>query len=191
MMKVSNTLLFALVSTLMLGCASTPTEDETKTQLPGWVQNPDFEGRFGDTSCVKANADMSTLKTKATALARGEIAKQIDIQVKAMDKTYQGLTDAGLDRSSGGTFESVSKQVTSQKLSGSRATKVDYVDFPDGFQYLCVMVQLDPSATDELYRNIVDQSGRELSATDDRILWQEFKAHKAQQELDKELQNTN
>lgn len=180
-------------ATLLSACASNapapqaPVMDAPKVTLPSWVTLPFVEDGFADTQCVENNAGMSVLKNKATALARAEIAKQIDIQVKAMDKTYQNLTEVAGGTSGGGTFESVSKQVTNQKLAGSRAVRMDYVDFPDNTQKVCVMVALNPALTQQLYKEIVQQSGRDLAPDDDRVLFQEFKAYKAQEELEREL----
>jgi len=184
--------IIVFVAVFVAGCASAPTEEKaTASGLPGWVMNPVVEDGFADTQCVLANASMGILKSKATALGRAEISKQIDVQVKAMDKTYQNLVESSEGNSVGNTFESVSKQVSSQKLSGSRATKVDYIDFPDGTQQLCVMVTLDPQLTRELYNDVKQASGRNLSGQNDAILWQQFMAHKAQQELDAKLKNIN
>jgi hypothetical protein len=177
-------------TTLLLGaCASNAPQQSAATQsLPSWVTAPYVEGGITDTQCVANSASMGILKNSATALARSEIVKQIDVQVKAMDKTYQNLTEAEGGTSAGSTFESVSKQVASQKLQGSRATKVEYVNFPDGTQQLCVQVVLDPSLTKDLYGEITAQSGRKLSPQSDEVLWQQFMAQKAQQEMDSELQ---
>jgi hypothetical protein len=170
------------------GCTSSGSQQSAATQsLPDWVTTPYIKDGFTDTQCVANNASMSLLKNSATALARSEITKQIDLQVKAMDKTYQNLTEAESGVATGSTFESVSKQVATAKLSGSRATKVEYVDFPDGSQQLCVQVMLDPEVSKELYDGIKGKSGRKVSAQDDAVLWQQFMAHKAQEEMDAEL----
>jgi hypothetical protein len=190
--RTRSATIFSLL--LVAGCASAPEQPpapQSSVGLPDWVTVPSLEGGYADTQCVLANASMGILKDKAIALGRAEIASQIEVQVKAMDKTYQNLTESDQGSAGGSTFEAVSKQVTNQKLSGSRASKVDYVDFPDGTQQLCVMVTLDPQTTREIYDGVVKNSGRKLSPQSDEILWQEFKAHKAQQELDAELQKRN
>jgi hypothetical protein len=180
--------IIAIAIISITGCASSGSQQSAATQsLPGWVTAPYVEDGFTDTQCVANSASMGILKNSATALARAEITKQIDVQVKAMDKTYQNLTEAEGGTSTGSTFESVSKQVASQKLSGSRATKVEYVDFPDGSQQLCVQVTLDPKLSKEIYNEVTAQSDRKLSAQDDEVLWQQFMAHKAGQEMDAEL----
>ncbi|WP_197472764.1 LPP20 family lipoprotein, partial [Oleiphilus sp. HI0123] len=100
---------------------------------------------------------------KATALARAELAKQIEVKVKAMDKTYQRLTDTAEGSTTGGTFESVSKQLANKTLSGSRVTKIDYVDFPDDTQKLCVMVTMSPELTESLFKDLLQGSGKSIS----------------------------
>ena len=147
---------------------------------------PLIEGGFADTQCVDASADFNILKTKATALARAEIAKQINIQVKAMDKTHDELVEVNDGTAEGSTFSSVSKQVTNQMLAGTRSVKIDYVDFPDNTQKLCSMVTMEPDQTKELFDGLVKASGKKLSAQNESVLYQEFKAHKAQVELEKE-----
>ena len=191
MTAIRMSFIVAFTIIFVAGCASTPTVSKTASSLPDWVMIPLVEDGVADTQCVLANASMGILKSKATALGRAEISKQIDVQVKAMDKTYQSLVEATEGDSVGNTFESVSKQVSSQKLSGSRATKVEYVDFPDGTQQLCVMVTLDPALTRELYNEVTKGSGRKLSGRDDAVLWQQFMAQKAQNELDAELSKRN
>ncbi|MCP5160777.1 MAG: LPP20 family lipoprotein [Hahellaceae bacterium] len=187
----------AITSALMTACAGNQPQQAAPapvaqpspmSNLPSWVTLPIVENGFADTQCVQTVADMNILKNKAVALARAEIAKQINIQVKAMDKTYQSLTETANGAAVGSTFESVSKQVTSQKLSGSRPVKMDYINFPDGTQKLCVMVALDPSLTKSLYEELVAQSGRNLSPQSNEVLYQEFKAYKAQQEMDAEIE---
>jgi hypothetical protein len=201
MMRSKSFVVSSLMSVMLLAaCASTPPPEPGASatvdppaapisSLPEWVTSPEIEGGFAATECVKANASMSLLKTKASTLSRAEIARQIGVQVKVMDKVYQNQTEVGPDESaSGSTFESVSKQVTNQKLSGSRPVRTDYVELPNG-QNLCVMVVLDPKETREVFDALVDASGRQLSATNDKVLYQEFKAHKAQQELEREVES--
>lgn len=168
-----------------------PATAAASQQLPSWVLNPVVEDGFADTQCVSATADMNILKNKAVALARAEIAKQINVSVKAMDKTYQNLTDTAQGSTSGSTFESVSKQVTQAQLSGSRAVKIEYIDFPDKTLKLCALVTLSPAITKSLFDNLVTESSRDISPTNEAVLYQQFLAHKAQSEMDFELEKQN
>jgi len=187
-MKNLTYLIFLTALTVFFtGCATTDSGNQVSS-LPEWVSSPYVEGGFASTQCVENNASMSVLKTKAAALARADIAKEISLNVNAMDKTFLSLSESVDGQAEGSSFESVSKQVTSQRLSGSRQARTDFVKFPNGIDQLCVMVTLDPEKTKGLYDDIVGTSGRRVSAQTDSILWQEFKAHKAQQELDADLE---
>jgi len=169
-----------------------PEPAQANPQLPTWVTMPHVNEGLADTQCVANAGSMGIQKSKATALARTEIAKQINLQVKAMDKTYQNLTEiSDGTTTSGSTFEAVSKQVTQQRLSGTRPVKLEYVDFPDGSQKLCVMVTMNPDLTKELYADIVEKSGRKLSQRNDKVLYQKFLAAQAEKQLDAELEKQN
>jgi len=154
--------------------------------LPDWVINPTVEGGIASTECVIYTGDISLDKAEATALGRADIAKQIDVKVKAMDKTYQSKVKTKDGVAAGGVFESVSKQIAQQQLKGARAIKMDLIEI-DGKKQWCVMVALDPTLTDRLFNNIVKESGANLDPQDEAVLYQEFKAYKAGQELDAEI----
>jgi hypothetical protein len=192
-MKLVKGLTAGVAIVMLSACASkqetTAPAAATSTKLPSWVLNPIIENGIADTQCVQTTADFNVLKNKATALARAELTKQIEVNVKAMDKTYQRLTDTAQGSSTGSDFESVSRQLASQTLSGSRTTQVDYVDFPDGTQKLCVLVTLSPELTETLFKNIVKQSGRNISPKDEAVLYERFLAKKAGEEMDKEFDN--
>ena len=196
-MKPLNTLKTistSVVLATLFGCAAqqpvTQQPAPATSSLPSWVMNPVVENGIADTQCVlaKPGIGMNYLKNQATTLARAELAKQINVKVKAMDKTYQRLTDTTQGQEVGGTFESVSKQVAQQALSGSRAIQMDYVTMPGGEQNFCVMAALPPELTNTLFKELVSQSGAQLSPQNEGVLYEQFMAHKAQQELEKELQ---
>ncbi|PHS18195.1 MAG: hypothetical protein COA86_08615 [Kangiella sp.] len=191
-MKLKNIALLAMASFLLTACGGSKVKEQVaaapvKPRLPAWVTFPLVEDGLADTQCVENNAGMSLLKTKATTLARVEIAKQINVKVKAMDKSYQSLTTAADGSSEGSSFESVSKSITQQSLSGTRAVKLDYVDFPDGTTKICVMVTMNPALTKNVFNNIIEKSGRTLSAQSDDILYQQFKAERLEGQMDAEL----
>ena len=191
-MNLKKLAMLAMASLIISACGGNKVKEQiapppAKPKLPAWVTFPLVEDGLADTQCVENNASMSLLKTKATTLARVEIAKQINVKVKAMDKSYQNLTTAADGTSEGSTFESVSKSITKQSLSGTRAVKLDYVDFPDGTTKICVMVTMNPALTKNVYSKIVEKSGRTLSAQSDDILYQQFKAKKLEEQMDEEM----
>lgn len=156
-------------------------------QLPDWILNPHIEGGIGSAECVVYTHDMGLDKAEAVANARADLAKQIQVKVEAMDKTYKRKVRATGNTSSGGTFESVSRQVASQFLSGSRVIRMEQVMI-DNKSNLCVLVALNPSLTKELFDALVDGSNQQVSPADRDMLYEEFRAAKAQEEMDKYLQ---
>lgn len=191
-MKISKTvkhLSIALSAAALASCASnSPKTASPEYNIPDWILNPVIENGIADTQCVIAHSgyNMSILKTKATALARAELAKQISVKVKAMDKTFQRLTESSNGPSQGGTFESVSKQVSNQTMSGSRVIKQNYVNLPpDNKSNYCVMVGLSPEQSKAMFAQLVQQSKTtNLSPRDEAVLYERFLAEKAQKELE-------
>lgn len=191
-MKLKNIALISMATLLLTACGASKVKEQAvvapaKPKLPAWVTFPLVEDGLADTQCVENNGSFSILKTKATTLARAEIAKQIEVKVKAMDKNYQNLTTSGDAVNEGSTFESVSKSITQQNLSGTRVVKLDYVDFPDGTTKICAMVTMNPSLAKDVYNKIIEQSGRTLSAQSDEMLYQQFKAERLTKEMDAEI----
>lgn len=185
MKRYSKIVLTAMVAAAVAsGCASTPkpSQADKASSLPDWVMNPSVEGGIASAECVRDTSNFSLDRAEATAKARASLVKEIDVRVQAMDKTYMRSVSAGDETDTGGTFESVSRQVADQHMSGSRPLKVDYVDI-NGKRNLCVLVALNPNATKDLFDSIIKQSKRSLKPSSEEALYEEFRASKAQQEL--------
>ena len=174
------------ISAILAACSSTPDADDLNENIPEWVLNPVLEDGLASSVCVASSGHMSTDKAQATSLARVELAQQINTRVKALDKTYQERIDVDNQAQVGSTFTSVSKQLTNQSLTGARVIKTAYANF-NGKNQLCVLTALGSSSTKELFDNILKESERNISIDQERILYQEFKAQKAQDELEAEL----
>lgn len=177
---------------ILASCASAPKEvakPEPASALPDWVANPTIEDGIASSECVPWSGDMSLDRTEAVAKARADLTKQIEVKVKAMDKTYARKVKTAGGISTGGTFETVSKQVANRNLTASQVNKVDMVNI-NGAQHLCTMVVFGREANKRLFEDLIKTSGaaQQISPQDESILWEEFKAYKAQQELDRETQ---
>jgi hypothetical protein len=122
----------------------------------------------------------------ATANSRLSLAQQIEVRIEGLDKTFANRSDSNENVTTGSTFSSVSKQLTKQSLSGSRTIKSDIVEIA-GQQHYCVLTTLNPSLTKKLFDSIVKDSKRSVNSQDEKFLYQEFKAHKAEQSLEKEI----
>ena len=176
------------VALLATGCASTEKKQDI-AGVPNWVTSPSYKDGIAATECVPKSNNFSLDRKEAVANARQALAQQINLKVKAMDKTYQRRTRAeGEKASTGSTFESVSRQVTQTNLNGSRVVKTGYVDL-GGTKNMCVMVAFGDSEMQKIFDDLIEASGREVNAQDEDILYQEFKAKKAGEEMDKELGN--
>lgn len=180
------------VSAVLAACGSTPKNsmEELNKNIPEWVLNPVLEDGIASSVCVASSGHMSTDKSQATALARVELAQQIDTRVRAMDKTYQEKISVGDKTTTGITYNSVSKQLTDQALTGSRVIKTAYANF-DGKNQLCVLAAMGQSSTKELFDNIINASDRQLTMNQEEVLYLEFKAQKLQGELESELEKMN
>jgi hypothetical protein len=184
---IFNTIIVAGLATALVACGSTEKpQHEFNKNMPDWVLNPSFEGGLASATCVIASGNLNLDKNQATALGRVDLAQQINTRVKALDKTYTERIDVDNQAQVGNTFSSVSKQLTDQAIQGSRTKESSYAEF-DQKKQLCVLTVLDPSATQSLFNNLVSASGRKLDPKDERVLYQEFKAHKAQKELEAEM----
>ncbi len=187
MNKLKMATLAAAVSTLA-ACGSTPAPEPAKptASIPQWVLNPVVEDGIAAADCVKSSGNFSVDQKMAAANARLALAQQIDVRVEGLDKTYSRRTDSNEDTSVGTNFSSVSKQLTKQTLTGSRVVKADLVDIA-GVQHYCALMTLSPAATKDLFDQIIAASKRNVNPQDEKFLYEEFKAFKAEQDLDKEI----
>ena len=153
--------------------------------IPDWVLMPTVEDSIAATECVNWSGDFSIDRAEATALARAEIVRQIGIKASALDKTYQEKVKTSGKVAVSGNFTSASKQVSQAFLRGTKAVKVKPILIDDK-KKLCVMVTL--SNQQSFFKEILKESGEKVSPQDQEVLYQEFKAARAQSELAKSLE---
>jgi hypothetical protein len=173
---MKSNLVLSCFAFALSGCASQP---------PEWIMKPTIPGGFAATECVRDSGNFSLDRQIAVAKARAEVAKQFELRVAAMDKTYARMTEEttapakgdkpGQARSVQTAFESVSKQVAEQTLSGLTPTRVEYVDLQDQHQ-LCAEVAVDKSAARQAYDQVVQASGNKVDAAANEALYKEFSA---------------
>ncbi len=129
MTKLSVLVVAVMYVGTLVGCASTPPPPPPPPkaaappapQIPSWVDSPYLEGGLVSSECVRNyKGQRSILISKAKLVARGELASQIETNVKAMAKDFAQLTETADGMVSGQDFERVLKQITDQNLMGSR-----------------------------------------------------------------------
>lgn len=170
LVAASSTLVCCLV---LAACASDPPVPSA----PDWVVNPTSHFGFAAADCVKSAGNVSVERQLATARARAEIAKQIEIRVSAMDKTYSKLSEEKGQPVATTAFEGVSKQVTEQTLQGASVTKAEYVPI-NSVQHLCVLMEVDETRAKNAFTQLVQAAtkvtGREIDGASNEILYHEF-----------------
>jgi uncharacterized membrane-anchored protein YjiN (DUF445 family) len=149
------------------------------TQAPQWVCDGGATmegGIFAVGSAEKNPLGINFQKTEATAAARDALARQLSVKVKNMFKQFQATTGIGDDQTAEKATQNVSKQVASQTLAGSKAVKT-WIS-PKGTMFVLVGMP-DPSAVKQAVKQAV-----KTTLHNDQALWQEFKAKKADAELE-------
>jgi hypothetical protein len=177
---------------LLLGACSSTNEQksimlESTDSVPRWVLNPNVENALAAASCVPWSGNLSIDKAQSLAMARAEISQQINLKVSVLDKMYQRKLEADGKQNTGGTFEQVSKQISQQTLVNTKADKVEFAKI-DGKKQLCTLVTLSENKSDLLFEKLVNKSGAMIDPTSKTALYEEFRAKKATEELEKELQ---
>ncbi len=146
-----------------------------------------LEGGLAACKCNFATSleEVQYAREEAIADARSELARILGIRVKNMVKRYKNRTIAGTKRYIGSTFEDVAKQVANEYLQGSRPIAFKTFKTENGKYVACAVVALQPQTV----KNMIHEIAKEANLSnprDEEILYEEFKAYKAQQELEKE-----
>ncbi len=181
------TLIASGLSVFLLGCTPSLDIKDTNIPLPEWVVMPNIDDGLADSACVPFSGHFTIDRDQATAEARNSLVRQIELKAANMVKTYGHKTDTVSGSNIGANFETSARQIAEATLQGSKAIKTDVFDI-DGKKNLCVLVTLEPAKTKEIFTGIINNHGAELASNDERVLFEEFKAYKAQQELKLELQ---
>lgn len=177
-------------SLLFTGCIggkeAAPKDEYVNPELKGapqWVMMPRVEGTIAEVGSAPQNAanDISFQRNQAMADARDNIARQIETNVSNMFKSYAATT-GGADGTYDSAVENVSRQIASQTLSGTVVQ--DTWMSQTGTLYVLMAVDTQTVA------DMMEESIR-TSFDNDEALYQQFRASKAQGELDKELEKLN
>ncbi len=114
--------------------------------------------------------------------ARSNLAKQSSIKVNTMFKSYKGVTGSGKNATFDKASDSVSKQIASQTLSGTKV-KDTWIS-RSGTLYILMVVDT------ESVSNMMEKAVK-TSFKNDEAMYQQFLASKAQGELERELEKSD
>lgn len=188
-MKVKPLIASLFMAGMLSACSSTQdnSASSSRVNVPDWVLNPVVENGIAAADCIKYSGNISIDQKMAVANARLALAQQIETRIEGLDKTFANRVDANDKTTVGSTFSSVSKQLTKQTLRGSRVVKADIVDIT-GKDYFCALTTLSPELTKTLFQDLVKETKLKIDPQDEQFLYQEFKAFKAEQDLEKEIE---
>ncbi|WP_105168510.1 LPP20 family lipoprotein [Pseudoalteromonas sp. T1lg23B] len=188
-MKIKPLITTLVLAGMLSACSSTKDDSasSSRVNIPDWVLNPVVENGIAAADCIKYSGNISVDQKMAVANARLALAQQIEVRIEGLDKTFANRTDANEAMTVGSTFSSVSKQLTKQTLNGSRVVKADVVDIA-GKDYFCALTTLSPELTKTLFKDLIKTAKPSIDPRDEQFLYQEFKAFKAEQDLEKEIE---
>ncbi len=163
-----------LCAAWFLGACMSPGRQQ-RAELPYWYLNPPVadEQIYGVGMADMAN--LSTGRTAAIARARDDIARQVSVTVESSLTDYAQEAGAGRGPDVLQFVETVSRQITSVTLEGSRAEEEVVAD--DGTVYALVVLStamLREAASAEFVRN-------------EGVAFADFKAGEAVATLDRQL----
>jgi hypothetical protein len=184
---ITSSILALSIAGFISGCNKnepTPNQNFQQCQIegakaPSWVCDGGSTmegGLFGVGSSQKNPLGIAFQRTEAAAAARDALARQIKIKVKNMFKQFQATTGIGDNQTAEKATQNVSKQIAQATLSDSKIVRT----WISPKETLYVLVGMpDPKA-------IANQVKQAVKTTfkNDQALWQEFKAKKADEELD-------
>lgn len=183
-------ILLAMVAMMVVtGCSNADKKEdkaekkvvsEELRKFPSWVIDPTYEDAIAAVGTAKiGNAGISFARQEAMADARAQLAQTIEVKVNTMFKSYVNAVGVAGEDGIEKVATSVSKQVASQTLKGSIQKEMDVID---GELYILVIIP-NESLREETKKTVNTTLGN------DKALWQEFKAEKAQDELDFAVEN--
>lgn len=190
-MKPLNSLVIVTVVTLLGACASGPQKGEpsaAQAKLPGWVLSPEVSGTVAEAACVTSSGVFNVDRSEAIHFASEQLAAQMERNVAFLGKGFQSKTQSSQGLNVGTDFNQSGRQLVEQSLQGIKAIKTGIYEL-DGRDQVCVLVALDQAVAERFYQQMKQASGARLSADDDAILYEQFRAYKADQELQKARQS--
>ncbi|TBR42417.1 hypothetical protein CBF23_006805 [Marinomonas agarivorans] len=182
----------AFVSTLLVACSSAPEKaapapvascvfaDGSNKAAPDWICGAPVEGY--DLTAVgysdKSGAGPNFMKQMAATAARVELAQVLSLEIQNMIKQYAETTGAGDTETVDKVNSSVTKQITDQKLVGSRIVR----QMPTPSGGMVVLVALDAKSVEQVSKDIL-----KTSMNNERALYQQFRAGQSFDELADEI----
>jgi len=190
---MKKTLLVSAIALGLLtftGCNQQPKKPEVDTEqcmmdgakAPAWICN-EVEGLTAIGSAPKNPLGFSNQLTEAMADARDRLARTIQVKVKNMFKKTEKVIKTSQGDIAEKVTQNVSNQLTKMTLNGSKRLKM--WTSPNGTLFVLVGIK-NPEEFKAKAKQVV-KNAIKTTYKNDEALWEEFKAKKAQEELEKAI----
>jgi hypothetical protein len=170
-------LLISLV-TLSMSCGGSKPLTETRTNpIPEWFTNIPQDPSFLYAARTATSRDLNLAIEKAMTNARAEIARQYELKVEGLTKSFQEEVGSAEDSEINQIFSQTVRTVVSTQLMGSRATKTTQVR--DGNNYrVYVLVEYPIGAANQAFMNTLKAN---------QNMYTRFRASEAFKEMDEQI----
>ncbi len=184
--------LAVLVAVGIAGCSSSKGLQSADTgDVPDWYMNPPQDPNYLYAANTQSSQDMQLAVDKATAAARTDIGRQIELRIQGLQKRFTEETGTGNDAQLLQMFTEAEKTVVSTTLNGShvKSHKISkdanlwrayvLVEYPIGAANQAFMDQMKKN--DQMYTRFrATQTFKEL---DDEVKkYEDFKKQQSQQQ---------
>ena len=174
---------------LLAGCASAPAgtdyTNSTKpanpqipTDVPDWYMETPSDGEYVYVTGMGDGSNINIALGKAKSFAQQEMSEQISAEVQSMVKNYMQESGVDENQSSINFYESVSKTVSNNTMTGFEVLKKYPYSKPNGGYKVYILAGVK---TGTVQGEVVSQIQNEES------MYAEFKASQAFQALESEV----
>ena len=181
MKKIAIILFLGLITMHFTGCSSKSPSKQEFNNAPEWVRNPRVDGFITGLGVAPPNKgdDIALQRSEAMAVARDDIARQIETKVGSFVDKFAETTGAKEKQSFARDVKTKIRNVAKMKLRGAR-TKKSWMG-ESGTLYLLMTLET---------KEVLDMLKQSTSSlTDKDTQFQRFLSEKNQKELEKELEN--
>ncbi len=161
------------------GCGGSKPLTQTRIDpMPEWFSNPPQDPNFLYAARTASSRDLNLAIEKATTTARAEIARQYEVKVEGLTKSFQEEVGTNEDAEINQLFSQTIKTVVSTQLMGSRAAKTSHVK--DGMNYRAyVLVEYPIGAANQAFMNALKAN---------QNMYTRFRSSESFKEMDDEVQ---
>ncbi len=177
-MRSYISLLLLLACAICIGCGgSKPLTQTAASPIPEWFSNPPQDPNFLYAARTGTSRDLNLAIEKAITTARAEIARQYEVKVEGLTKSFQEEIGSSEDSEINQLFSQTIKTVVSTQLMGSRATKTSHVRDGNNFRAY-VLVEYPIGAANQAFMNALKAN---------QNMYTRFRASESFKEMDDEV----